>query len=425
MSLRPIALAALSLAASCLAARPAHAANCAGDSTGLVPLTDLGAGFYQGVQGGLYPAGSNHRPAAHNASGVAIAQGIVPLDTLGNPDPSNGRVVLISIGMSNATQEFSAFVPKAASAPGHNPRLLVVDCAVGGQSADRIRTPTAAYWDSVASRLRGRGSSPLQAQAVWLKEANAGPRGGFPAATDTLTWNLGTVLRILHQKLPNVKLCYFTSRIYAGYATTTLNPEPYAYESGFAVKRLIEGQISGIDSLEFDSASGPVQAPWLAWGPYLWADGLEPRGDGLTWACADFAADGTHPATSARQLVSDSLLAFFTLDETTAPWFMMPSSAGVPPGTSALFFTVSPNPAAGTLHLAFDTRPGVPWRIDVLDVAGRLVCEIARGAGQGGREMLTWGLKNSTGSPLPPGIYSACFWSRGARSTRRVVVLDR
>src|ERR1700682_3190593 len=35
------------------------------ESTGLVPLPDLGDGKYQGEQGGLYPGGSNYPPNAH------------------------------------------------------------------------------------------------------------------------------------------------------------------------------------------------------------------------------------------------------------------------------------------------------------------------------------------------------------------------
>src|SRR5205814_5733577 len=100
------------------------------------------------------------------------------------------------------------------------------------------------------------------------------------------------------------------SRIYAGYATgvSALNPEPYAYESGFAVKWLIEGQINGADSVNYDPARGPVQAPWLSWAPYLWADGLTPRNDGLTWVCSSFQSDGTHPSATGRDIVADSLL---------------------------------------------------------------------------------------------------------------------
>src|SRR6266511_744877 len=72
-----------------------------------VPLSELGAGMYKGFTGGLYPSGSNSTPAAHAAAGITRAQGIVPLDTAGASSPS-GKIVLLSIGMSNTTQEFCA-----------------------------------------------------------------------------------------------------------------------------------------------------------------------------------------------------------------------------------------------------------------------------------------------------------------------------
>jgi hypothetical protein len=62
-------------------------------------------------------------------------------------------------------------------------------------------------------------------------------------------------------------------------------------------------------------------APWIAWGPYLWADGTTPRSDGLTWAASDFAADGTHPATSGRTKVADMLVTFFLNSPYTKCWF--------------------------------------------------------------------------------------------------------
>ncbi len=212
---------ALALSFFLLPPEAAWSIDCTRDSTGMIPLTDLGLGTYQGFEGGLYAGGSNARPPAHTAAGLSIANSVAPVDTLGNPDPAAGKVVLISIGMSNTTQEFQTFVPRAMTDPLKKPDVLVVDCAVGGQSADRIDVPGAAYWDSVAARLRRAGSSPLQAQVVWLKEANAGPRGGFPASAETLQWNLASVVRIMKQELPNVRLCYLTSRIYAGYATTS------------------------------------------------------------------------------------------------------------------------------------------------------------------------------------------------------------
>jgi hypothetical protein len=412
------------LVAGSLAPAPARAANCAGDTTGLTALTDLGAGFYKGFRGGLYPGGTNARPASHDQSGIAIAQSIAPLDTLGAPDPAHGRIVLISIGMSNATQEFQAFVPKAMAAPDRRPELSVIDCAVGGQSADRIRDATAAYWDSVATRLRGHGSSPAQAQIAWLKEADASPTGGFPAATDTLRENLAAVVRVLKLRCPNLKLVFLTSRIYAGYATTALNPEPYAYESGFAVKWLVQEQMAGVDSLNFDAARGPVVAPWLAWGPYLWADGTRGRADGLVWPCDWFASDGTHPAAPARDAVADSLLRFFRADPAATPWFVA-SVTSVPESPRDIVFALEPlaNPARQAVDVAIRVPEGVAWSLDLIDARGRRVGELARGQGLGGRESVHSRLLTTTGAAVAPGVYRLRLRCALGVTSRSLVVL--
>ncbi len=41
------------------------------------------------------------------------------------------------------------------------------------------------------------------------------------------------ILNKLKKRFPNLRIAYLSSRIYAGYAKSALNPEPYAYESGF------------------------------------------------------------------------------------------------------------------------------------------------------------------------------------------------
>lgn len=416
----PLRLAVLfSLALQLPSAPASYAANCAGDTTGLVAVTDLGAGSYQGVMGGLYPGGSNHRPAAHDLAGRLIAQSIGPLDTLGQPS-ATGKIVLISCGMSNATQEFSAFVPKATNDPLKRPECLVIDCALGSQSADRIDDPSVAYWDTVATRLRGRGSSPLQVQVVWIKEADAQPTGSFQVSNDSLQAHLRTIVRILKQKLPNLKLAYFTSRIYAGYASTPLNPEPYAYESAFAVRRVIEAQVAGDTTLNFDPSNGPVRAPWLAWGPYLWSDGLRGRADGLTWACSDFTSnDGTHPAVSARQRVADSLLVFFRSDQTTAPWYRS-ATVGVPgPRVSVgLSLAIRPNPSRGPIRLTISAPDAEPWRLTIVDAQGR---RLFRKVAAGG-EALEWDGRDLAGARVAPGAYWARLEGARGASSRCFVV---
>jgi hypothetical protein len=298
------------------------------DSTGLVPLTDLGQGLYKGKPGGLYPGGRNERPEAHEAVGLRLARAVRPLDAEGKP-AEDGKVVLLSIGMSNATQEFSAFQRLAANQPGLNPKLVLVDGAQGGMTAGVIAQPEGPrgrqFWATVGDRLKSAGVTLAQVQAAWVKEADPGPTAPFPDDAQTLSDELAQVARLLHDRFPNLKLAYLSSRTYGGFATTPLNPEPWAYQSGFAVKWLIEAQIAGSPDLNFDPERGPVRAPWLAWGPYLWADGVKPRGDGLTYAKADFGPDGTHPSNTpgrGREKVGRLLLDFFKSDPTTRPWFL-------------------------------------------------------------------------------------------------------
>lgn len=318
----------LLLPAGLVLAPTAAAIDCTRTSTGLVPLNDLGSGTWNGAQGGLYPEGSNERPAHHTLAGQALAALAVPRNAQGLPDPVAGRSVFLSIGMSNTRNEFTSFVPLANADPLKHPRVLVVNGAIGGQTAARISDPEAPYWDQVDQLLAAAGATPLQVQAVWLKEADAGPTGDPLAYAATLQGELQAIHQILKTKFPHLWMVYLSSRIYAGYATTGLNPEPYAYASGFAVKWAIEDQLQG-DWFAKDPAKR-LLTPWLSWGPYLWADGLAPRSDGLVWLCSDFAQDGTHPNGAGSRKVAQQLLDFVHTDPTAKVWYEQAGGVALP-----------------------------------------------------------------------------------------------
>jgi hypothetical protein len=293
------------------------------DLSGFKPLTELGTGKHKDFTGGLYPDGKNERPAAHEAAGLALAKQVQPLDDKGKP-ADDGKIVLLSIGMSNTTQAFSTFQRLAKGAPGINPRVVLVDGAQGGQTAARIQNTDGsgkAFWDKVDERLNLAGATRAQVQAVWIKEADAGPTDPFPGHAKTLQKELVNVVHILHDRFPNLKLVYLSSRTFGGYATTRLNPEPFAYETGFAVKWLIEQQLKGDPELNWDAAKGEKKAPWLSWGPYLWANGTTKRTDGFFYDREDFGNDGTHPTRSGQEKVAKLLLDFFMTDSTAKPWF--------------------------------------------------------------------------------------------------------
>jgi hypothetical protein len=209
--------------------------GCSQTSVGLTPLSDLTSGDYQGTPGGLYPNRQNEVPSAHLAAGVALARAVGPRDANGQPS-AMGRYAFVSIGMSNTTQEFSAFVPIAANDPAKDPSLVVIDGAQGGQTAADWANPGCACWTALDNRLRQAGVSAAQVATAWLKLANRQPSEGWPTHAQQLTNDTIRVLELLRTRFPGLTLAYLSSRIYAGYATTTLNPEPYAYQSGFSVR---------------------------------------------------------------------------------------------------------------------------------------------------------------------------------------------
>ncbi len=302
---RALGLALLAL----VLAQASWAANCGGTQVGLTPLSDLATATFKGYGGGLYPGGRNEPTPEYLKRGLAYAAQVKPRGQDGRPS-SSGTIVLLSIGMSNTTMEFSAFKALADRDARMSEHLTIVDGAQGGQDAERIKDPSAPFWTVVAERLATAGVTGAQVQAVWLKEAIARENEPFPADARRLQADLATIDDVLRARFPNLRLIYLASRTYAGYATTQLNPEPYAYDSGFAVKWLIQQRIER-----------RLAGPWLGWGPYLWTDGTAGRRDGLVWTCDDTLADGTHPSPSGRQKVAQLLLRFFETDPTARPWF--------------------------------------------------------------------------------------------------------
>ncbi|GEM_PF-1269831 len=334
--------------------------DCSRTSIGLVPLNDLGSNLYLGqFMGGLYPNGEKTMPASHAAVGLARGQSVQPLDLNGNPSPS-GKYVLLSVGYSGPNREFcsppgaegttncspQSFMGQAATDPVVNhATLAVVNGAKAAEPAANWDSPTDANYDRVRdSLLVSNGLSEKQVQAVWLKQT-VGAIGSRPvtklpvAGADAFTLKrlLGSIVRALKVRYPNLKQVFLSSRVYGGYIPLQqipmFVPEPESYESGFGVKWLIESQIRQMETGEVDSLAGDLNyntgiAPWLAWGPYFWADGAKPRSDGLTWVCDDFITDGAHTSESGTQKAGQMLLDFFKTESAARTWFLASGPAG-------------------------------------------------------------------------------------------------
>ncbi len=306
---------------------PVYAADCGQTSSGLTPLTDMVGKLYGGKEGGLY-AGGNAPPAEFQAAGVETARRIRPLDKDGNSDDGNGRIGLLAIGMSVTSMEFTTFQSLAAQDPLKNPKVTMVDGALYGVAASPLANNTSELWDEVDRRVIRSGLSVKQVQVVWLKEVNSKDRG-FPRDAEKLQKDLKTIVQILRERYVNLRIVYLSSRSYGGYSSIGLNPEPHAYETGFAVKWLIQAQIDRDPELSYNELNGSVKAPLLRWGPYLWADGVNPRRDnGLTWECSDFDDDGVHPSASGRMKAGKMLLNFMQTDSSARIWYLSEDAQG-------------------------------------------------------------------------------------------------
>ncbi|PYX51345.1 MAG: hypothetical protein DMG79_03335, partial [Acidobacteria bacterium] len=303
-------------------------------TTPLTALTDLGTGTYQGSEGGLYPNGSNVRPASHDADGLNFAKGIVPLDANGNYSPT-GKYVLMAVGESTAQNEFNRFLPVANADPAKNPFLVIVNGAQGGATPFNFTSPSSVYWSTVLNNyLPQNGVTAKQVVVIWMEDTDGINSGTFPTDITALQSQYETMMQTMHTLFPNLKMVYFSSRVYGGYSNgvgNPDNPEPYAYEVGYAVKWAIQDQINGNANLNYNPALGAVVAPWMSWGPYYWSNGMLGRNDGLVWTCADFSADGTHPSTQYGQLkVATALLDFLKTDDTTTPWYLVQGTVLTP-----------------------------------------------------------------------------------------------
>jgi hypothetical protein len=303
----------------------------------------MGGATWKGFAGGHYPGGET-MPLAHAAEGLRRARAIGPLDGEGR-QAADGKYVLLSIGMSNTTQEYCSgpvtacsplsFVGQALADPAvRKAGLVLVDGAAGGQTAPTYDDPADANYDRIRdTRLAPLGLTERQVRIVWLKVANARPAVSLPDPTADafqLLASMGAILRALRARYPNLDLVFASNRTYGGYATTTLNPEPYAFESGLAVKWLVQAQITQMEGGAPDPRAGNLSyggaapvAPWVVWGPDLWANGAAPRAaDGLFYVREDFQNDGTHPSASGVQKVGRLLLTFFKTSPHARCWFV-------------------------------------------------------------------------------------------------------
>ncbi len=308
---------------------------------GVRPITDMPIGTrYKGLPGGLYAGETNTPHPAHDLAGRVAAAKVVPRLKNGAPN-SAGQFVFLTLGFSNAAQEgcakvtVTAFPPcnawsfigqARADAQVRAKTLTFFPGAMAGQANDSWDQASDSDYDLVETRMAG-AISPAQVAVIWFKIAHRGPTVALPAnnadAYD-LVISTGNAIRAMRARYPHLAQVYLSPRIYSGYNNDPLNPEPYAYESAFAVRWVIEAQIHQRLTGQVDPLAGNLGGstfPWVGWGPYLWANGTVARQDGLTWKLTDFEKDRVHPSKAGETKFASRMATFFKNSPYSACWF--------------------------------------------------------------------------------------------------------
>ena len=251
-------------------------------------LTDYQPGqMYLGVFPGFLYDNSNAPPSDHDEEGRLAAAQVQPLDSKGHRS-AQGKIVVVGIGMSNWTIELCAGAPsrsgctpqsfisiEGANSLVNKDTLVVVDCAIPRQVAKTWLDDSYLNYSACQNTLERMGLTESQVQVVLYKDANASPKLSLTSTTlcatdfttDACVYEryLGQTARYLKKRYRNIQQMFLHSRIYAGYAEAgSLNPEPFAYEYGFATKWFVNAQIVQIRSGVIDPVAGDSKIPCRA-----------------------------------------------------------------------------------------------------------------------------------------------------------------
>lgn len=307
----------------------AIAADCMNDDIGQPAIPDMTAP-YQGnadFPGGLYACGSNVRPSAHEALGIAEAALILPRLPDGTVHLTQGRIGLITLGPSNAEQLSMSLRSQLVADVEVSKKVRLVEACQFGKTLDLTVDPNDSYWTSnVPTALAHNGITAAQVQVAWIMGAIRFPDDWppFPYHVDEMTNLWIEMLQLTKSKFPNLKIAYLSPLQYIGYSAQpdTILGEPFAFEQGFSARNVITRQIAGDAELNADPAAGPVLVPWIDHA-YLWCNGVVPRSDGLTWLCpTDCAGDGIHLSQAGGAKLATLLRTTWKADPVAQPWLL-------------------------------------------------------------------------------------------------------
>lgn len=236
-------------------------------------------------QAGKTPAAYVRSPA-HLAAGLIAKTGIVPRDAAGNPS-ATGKIIHVAIGSSLQRAYIGDWMYILAANPTLlNPKVSVVRAAESGATTELWANPGYIAWTWARTAVANYGSS-AQVQSAHVSIANV---YGHPIPRAQIAANV----QILLQEYPNIKAVWISGAAYTGYEGAGQGygvQMPYSHASSLLLAQMVTENIDWpagvwVDFLDM-WANGTTPNPYTMTGAFP---------SGLSWVCADFAADGYHPS---------------------------------------------------------------------------------------------------------------------------------
>ncbi len=405
--------------------------DCGNDSTGKIPLNDLGTDTYAGYTGGLFKAGNNEAPETHLDKGIKISNNLRRRNDTGAIDNENGTIMMIGMGASTASDAFNTYRSTMIESDwaGVNPCLDVRSVFIGGKDLGDILDPEENYWDKFRDRLEEKSIDPDQVQIAWMMYQSEATTNNVETYVTYVTGQYKLILAEMLDQMPNLRQVFISGMHYTGYTDPAHErydamAEPKGYWGNLAIRELINMQIDGDPDLDFEGADRKV--PYVTWGPYFWADGSNERSDGLTWTCDEFRSDATgggfHLKEEFQYKEADMLRTFLETDPVASIWYNDGpkwASCGtgryagsVPDETEAL--TVTPNPFVQEITVQIPGALTDATTLQIVDLSGREIYS----------ELLDGGMRSVItidASHIPDGIYMVILQNGNERQTAKII----
>ena len=248
------------------------------EATGNIPLNDPHLFTYNGEQSGLYPWGNEMISNAYESKYQSVSENIHPASFSGLRT-SKPKVVILTIGGSTPAIMFEGFIHAQQNDPGFGNDLLFINGGMNAMDFSDLLNPNTNYWDNMESLLYDQSATPEDVQVMFCIEDNLRSLDTSFTRTSLLKNDYAELLNIIRTHYPNCKLFLVGDRGYSGYTDDPHHDEPIGYLNGWGVKLFVADYINGL----------LPEYPVVNWLDYYWADGENPRWDGLTYSQSDFA----------------------------------------------------------------------------------------------------------------------------------------